>query len=144
MRILVDTNIFLDLFLNRNDDSVEFVKLCKRFKNQIYVTSMSLRDIGYIAHRYFHNEEDCKKLQSKVYQMCYKVIGISADAAITSIYSNVEDYEDSLLVEAANEAMVDLIVTNNIRDFSKSKIRTMSPKEFNEICYNILQSNIYS
>ena len=141
MRILVDTNVYLDLFLDRNTISKEFFTICKRERKQLFVTSMSLRDIGYISHQYFHSETESKKILLKTYQLCSKVIGISADAAISSIYSDVKDYEDSLIIEAAKESFIDLIITNNIKDFAKSGIPVLSPKDFVNI-FKEVNSNL--
>ena len=63
----------------------------------------------------------------KAYSLCHKVIGISQDAAIESLYNDVSDYEDSLLMEAAQEEMCDMIVTNNIKDFRKSVVPAFTP-----------------
>ena len=93
---------------------------------------MSLRDIEYAAHRITHDKALSKRILLAAYEMCTKVIGISADDAITSIYSDVDDYEDSLAIEAAKREMINIIVTNNIKDFSKSNFPCCTPKAFNE------------
>ena len=132
MRILVDTNVFLDLFLKREpfiEDVRNFFKWCSSKKNQIYITSVSLRDIGYVAHKHFHNKKAARATQIAIYEACAKVIGISADSAIESLYSNVDDYEDSLIVEAAKEELLDAIVTNNKKDYELSDIPIFTPKE---------------
>ena len=129
MRILVDTNVFLDYLLNRNTDAGLFFHWCAENKNQIFVTSMSLRDIEYTTHRLVHNKKASKFIQMQAYQICSKVIGISADAAIESLYSDVDDYEDSLIIEAAKEEMLDVIVSNNKKDFTKSGFPIFTPTE---------------
>lgn len=133
MRILVDTNVFLDLLLDRNQeigDKVEaFFNWCCYKKNRIYITSMSLRDIEYVAHRIYHDKKKAKEIQFSAYQMCSKVIGISADSAIESLYSDIDDYEDSLIIEAAKEEMLDVIVTNNKKDFLGSLFPVFTPEE---------------
>ena len=132
MRILVDTNVFLDLFLNREEfakDAHNFFSWCANNKNDIYITSMSLRDIGYTAHRFFHNKNAAKTVQFAAYEACKKVIGISADSAIESLYSDIDDYENSLIVEAAKEELLDAIVTNNKKDFEKAGFPVFTPRE---------------
>lgn len=137
MKILVDTNVFLDIFLERDSSDPElFLKNCVIRNNQIYVTSQTLRDIEYSAHKFFHEKKKAKEIQSAVYNICSKVIGISADAAIESLYSDVDDYEDSLQVEAAKEAMLDCIVTSNKKDYQKSYFPVFTPKEINDIWAN--------
>ena len=136
MRILVDTNVFLDFLLNRDSfglDAKEFFINCKKGKHQIYITSMSLRDIGYVAHRYLKDNVKTRQIQLATYEMCSKVVGISSDSAIESIYSDMKDFEDSLIVEAAKESLSDLIITNNIKDFENCHFPVWTPKEFNEV-----------
>ena len=133
MRILVDTNVFLDYFLKRDEGDAElFFHNCYTLSNSIYVTSMSLRDIEYSLHRMLHNQELSKKYQRATYSICDKVIGISADAAIESLYSETKDYEDSLQIEAAKEAMLDCIVTSDKKDYKNCGIPIFTPKEINK------------
>ena len=136
MRILVDTNVFLDFFLQRDIkglEAKEFFINCKKGKHQIYVTSMSIRDIGYVAHRYLKDNSKTRQIQLATYEMCSKIVGISSDCAIESIYSEIRDFEDSLIIEAAKESLSDLIITSNIEDFENSHFLVWTPKEFNEV-----------
>ena len=132
MRILVDTNIFLDLALKRDNgckDALEFFIWCRKYRNQTYVTSMSIRDIEYVAVKYLHDRKKANIVISNVYSLVSKVIGISADCAINAIYEDYKDYEDELIVQAAKENMLDAIVTNNIRDFENRGVPVFTPKE---------------
>ena len=141
MRVLVDTNVFLDLLIEREgtEEAFLFFKNCIVHRNETLLTSISLRDIGYIAHKYFHDNKKARSLQAKAYQFCTKVISITNDDAIESIYSDISDYEDSLMVEAAKREMADLIVTNNIKDFKKARFPVWTPKEFNAAIEKIEQ-----
>lgn len=132
MRLLVDTNVFLDYLLRREDkwkDALEFFVWCREHKNQTFVTSMSLRDIEYIAHRLSRDKTEANKVLGGVYSLCSKVIGISADSAINAIFEDYKDYEDELQIQAAQESMLDAIVTNNIKDFENRGIAVFTPKE---------------
>ena len=105
MYALVDTNVFLDYFFDRDGGQAsEFFKNCRDYNNKIFISSMSLRDIEYSAHRATHNKELSKKIQLSAYNISQKVLGISADSAIESLYSDLDDYEDSLLAESADTA----------------------------------------
>ena len=132
MRLLVDTNVFLDFFLKRDTlgpEARNFFAWCAFNKNRIYVTSMSLRDIGYLAQKYFHDAKKARKIQVDTYCLCSKVVGISADAAIESLYSDMKDYEDSLIAVTAKLELLDAIVTNNKKDFLDSDIPVFTPAE---------------
>ena len=135
MRLLIDTNVYLEFFLKReNYDSVfGFFQYVARRNTQTCVSAMSLRDFGYIMHKYLHDNDLTKKLQLKVYEMTSKVINTSADAAIESLYSEAADYEDSLQTVAAEESMCDAIVTFNKKDFENSKLPVFTPNELIQI-----------
>ena len=131
MKVLVDTNVFLEYFLRRENyrDVDKFFLLAAKQYNQTFVTSMSLRDIGYTLHRYLHDERKTREAQLQVYGMVSKVVGVSADAAIDSLYSDAKDFEDALQVRAAEEAMCMAIVTFNKRDYQKANIPVFTPME---------------
>ena len=135
MRLLVDTNVLLELFLMRekHDTTQSFFAAALIRKNQTCITAMSLRDFGYFVQRQVHNNEITKKMQLRLYETISKVINTSADAAIESIYSDVKDYEDSLQMIAAEEAMCDAIITYNKKDYQQSKLPVFTPEEMLDI-----------
>ena len=70
MRLLVGTNVFLDLILRRGEgckDAVEFFIWCRKNKNQTIVTSMTLRDIEYVAMRNLHDRKKVNVIYTKTY-----------------------------------------------------------------------------
>ena len=135
MKVLVDTNVFLEYFLRRENyrDVDKFFLLAAKQYNQTFVTSMSLRDIGYTLRRYLHDERKIREAQLQVYSMVSKVVGVSADAAIDSLYSDAKDFEDALQVRAAEEAMCMAIVTFNKKDYQKANIPVFTPMEICEL-----------
>ena len=132
MRLLVDTNVYLDLVLKREIgyiSSLKFFFWCKKNKHQSYITSMSLRDIEYIAHKNLHDKEKSHRILADIYTICTKVIGISSDSAINAIYEDCVDFEDELLIQTAKENLLDAIVTNNKKDFLNCGVPIFSPEE---------------
>ena len=136
MRLLVDTNIFIDYFF-RNDENTEqasiFFDYCYKNRNEIYITSMSLRDLAYIGHKYVHDSELVKMVLQKTYGLVSKVCDTSADAAIEAIYSDNNDYEDELQIGAAQEILADAIVTNDKKGFKKAKMHVFTIKQINDL-----------
>lgn len=136
MRLLVDTNIFIDYFF-RNDENTEqaaiFFDYCYKNRNEIYITSMSLRDLAYIGHKYVHDSELVKMVLQKTYGLVSKVCDTSADAAIEAIYSDNNDYEDELQIGAAQEILADAIVTNDKKGFKKAKMHVFTINQINDL-----------
>ena len=144
MRLLVDTNVFLEFLLKRENYAHvdKFFYYANLYKNQIFITSMSMRDIGYVVRKSIHNNEMTRKLQIAAYSMVSKVISISSDSAIESLYSCFDDYEDSIQYYAAEESMCDAIVTYNKKDFKESKLPIFTPEEIYIIWSDKLNYNI--
>lgn len=131
MRILVDTNVYLEFILKREkfEEVDDFLKMVFLGRHQTCISAMSMRDIGYVVHRYTHSEEKAKKMQSRIYQMVTKVVSTSGDAAIDGLYSDITDYEDALQFRAADEAMCDAIVTFNVNDYKNANMPVFTPKQ---------------
>lgn len=131
MYVLVDTNVFLDFVLQREGakDAFNFFVWCRKYKNKTFVTSMSLRDVEYVAMRILHDKKKAKVVLADVYSLCTKVVGVSAASAITAIYEDYKDYEDELLIQTAKENLLDAIVTNNTKDFLDRGVSVYTPKE---------------
>ena len=131
MYVLVDTNVFLDFVLQREGckDALNFFIWCRKYKNKTFVTSMSLRDIEYVAMRSLHDKKKANAVLADVYSLCTKVTDLSAASAITAIYEDYKDYEDELLVQTAKENLLDAIVTNNTKDFTGRGVPVFTPRE---------------
>lgn len=131
MRVFVDTNVCLELLLKREkyEKVSYFFQLAIMNRHHTYMSSMSLRDIGYVVHKYTHDKDRSRKMQVLAYQMVTKITSISSDAAIESLYSDIVDYEDSLQSYAAEEAMCDTIITYNKKDFVGSNLPIYTPEE---------------
>ena len=135
MRILVDTNVILDFYLNRDkfgQIASDFFTNARIAKYELCISPMTLRDIGYIATKELHSAQTGKEIQLLTYRFMHKIINLEADDAINALYSDVKDYEDALLIEGAERELINLIVTNNYKDFKDCKIPVWTPEDFNK------------
>ena len=137
MKLLVDTNVFLDFLLGREsaDDVGEFLVLSKQHKDALLVSAMSLRDIGYILQKHTHDWKKTRDLQASIYSVVTKVVSTSADSAIESLYLDWEDYEDCLQSCTAEENGCLAIVTINKSDFDKASVPVFTPREIINLKY---------
>ncbi|MCQ2772157.1 MAG: PIN domain-containing protein [Bacilli bacterium] len=142
MKLFVDTNIFLDFFLEREgcDDVERFFIDSRRCRNRLLVSAMSLRDIGYLVQKKTHDWRITRELQLKVYSIVYKVVHTTADAAIESLYDDWKDYEDCLQYNAAVENDCFAIITNDKTGFKDSPLPVYTPKEILEIMASYQQA----
>lgn len=93
---------------------------------------MTFRDIEYILRKVENDLFERKKNLRAIHSIVYKIIDMSADDVINCLYAEHKDFEDGLLMEAADRMMLDGIVTNNILDFKDSRIPVFAPAQICE------------
>ena len=132
MRLLIDSNIFLDILYQREnlyEGSKELFYHAKNNKDQLYINASSLKDIYYFAYKKMHDKKQSRLFIYNIYQIITKVVDCSSDDAISSIFDE-GDYEDNMLRSAANRTMCDAIITRNIKDFANKDINCFTPEEY--------------
>lgn len=132
MKILIDTNIVLDVLLRRADffeASYDVLKLSALGKAEIFVTASAITDIYYILHR---ANKDAGKSKEAIIQLL-NLVGI-ADATgsdiMNALSSKITDFEDAVAGAIAKRIKADCIVTRNTEDFSNSPVPAIDPKDF--------------
>ena len=61
-----------------------------------------------------------------------KILEVSEDDCIKALGSQITDYEDAVIQQAAARSGCDYIVTRNLRDYEFSSVPAISPEEFVE------------
>ncbi len=132
MRVLVDTNILIDILCMREDfyDEAEKVFVWG-LKNKIHIliTDISYINALYVGKRYGYSVESLKSSLYKIAKFSELAI-IDNDIVKESLLSDWNDVEDATQYYAAISNMADCILTRNTNDFKMSTIPVYSPKEF--------------
>ncbi|GHU22831.1 PIN domain-containing protein [Spirochaetia bacterium] len=132
MVILVDTNILLDFFQDRESfrkDAIKIIQLCSTHVVTGYIAAHSITNIFYILRKDYSPD----KRKVMLLDMCrtMNVIGIDQQKLIESLVDeSFDDIEDYLQFEYAASIGADYIVTRNTDDFSGSTIPAILPEEF--------------
>jgi len=128
---MIDTNIVLDLLLNRSpfvDDAVKLFEQAEKKRIVAYITANSVTDLVYILRKAYSLTEIKEHLR--------KMFTFISIAAITpgdigdALDLNAPDFEDALLMQCARRYEVDIIVTRNIKDFKSSPVKCIDIKEW--------------
>ena len=127
---LLDTNVILDVFLDRTPWSAEAIilwqaKLDSRFI--AYVTATSLTDIFYITRRYAGLEKAWETVHTSLDQLSVIPVGINELQVATTLDGS--DFEDNLQIACAISRQLDLIVTRNLAGFSHDNIPILTPQQ---------------
>ncbi|MBR2702460.1 MAG: PIN domain-containing protein [Erysipelotrichaceae bacterium] len=131
MKIIFDTCVILDYLLDREEYSSNAEKLIiKAAQNRLQglITVKSLMDVHYILKHTIHNEEKIRDIISTLLDS-FALVDSTGENAVRALSSDVNDYEDALMIETAVSYEADGIVTRNLKDYRKSPIRIYSPEE---------------
>lgn len=131
MRIMLDTNIIIDVLLEREpfvDDSYRVLKLCEEHQMDGFVSASSVTDIYYLVRKYSHSTELAYKAIGKLLEIV-KVCSVTNNDVLTAFQIKARDFEDCLVATCANSIRCDCIVTRNKKDFEEFDIPLLTPSE---------------
>lgn len=133
MRVLIDTNIVLDVLLERQPFAEEATALFETVESggiEGYVGAATLTDIFYIVRK-GKGIETANQAISRilaVMQVCPVDRGILEQA----ILLNLADFEDAVQLACAIAANIDAIITRNAQDFAEATLPILSAGELLE------------
>lgn len=131
MKIMCDTNVILDVLLERApfaDDSAKVLSLCEDHKIDGFISASCLTDIFYLVRKYTHSTELAYTAIGKVLEIV-KVCSVTNNDAITAFQQKAKDFEDCLVATCAKSIRCDCIVTRNKKDFEEFGIPLLTPSE---------------
>ena len=131
MKILVDTNIVLDVMLKREPfykSSLEILGLSKRDDVEEYVSASAITDIYYLAYRQLRDKGMVKKLMKKLLTVV-SVASVSEQEIENALSLEWNDFEDSVQYSVAFLQEMEGIVTRNPNDYKEARIKIWKPEE---------------
>ena len=131
MRILLDTNIILDIALAREPYFSDSANVFKKIDNAEifgFVTATTITDIYYIGKREKSHQLTIDFLLNLI--EIVDILGIDRKVIVESLDSPVVDFEDAIQSVSSYLNNIDYIITRNEKDFVKSPIKALSPADF--------------
>ncbi len=132
MIILVDTNVILDVLLNRETYMLKsqiVIEKCANREVVGYLAAHSIPNLFYILRKYYTQEER----RGFIKNLCriFHVSELNEKKILSAANNKVFlDFEDCLQEECAVEIMADYIVTRNLGDYRMSRVKAVTPEEF--------------
>ena len=131
-RLLIDTNIVIDLLSKRDEFYGEAADLFSRADKKelvLTISALTFANTNYILTK-LKTPKEAREILRK-----FKVLVelLSLDDKITELAlsdDNFPDFEDALQYYSAIENEIDIIITRNKKDFKNSKIPILTAKEF--------------
>ncbi|MCL2441206.1 MAG: PIN domain-containing protein [Treponema sp.] len=132
MKVLVDTNIILDVFLKREPfykDSIIIFQLTNSGSIKGYLAAVSMTNIFYLLRKAKIGTADVYQIMDKL-AVLFTVATISESTIANALALRWKDFEDAVQYISVKENEVDYIITRNADDFQTSDIPCMSPADF--------------
>lgn len=133
MKVLIDTNIIMDVLANRegfSEPASQIFKLCELGKVQGFVYALSIANIAYIMRKELERsriEEVISKLA-----LIFTIADMKGDDLKKAAAQPIDDFENALQSVCASRLKADFIVTRNLKDFKNSKVMAIKPSELIE------------
>lgn len=132
MRALIDTSIVLDVLHSRYDSGTDAQKIFLAAANKWFVgflTAKSVTDLYDLIHRHMRSDKDTKGVLDTLFHL-FELADTAGMDCKRALQSDVSDFGDAVMIEAAARMNMDCIVTHMEKDFSKSRVPVYSPAEF--------------
>lgn len=133
MKILIDTNIILDLIQSRepfSENASKIINSCVKKENEGYISAHSLSDIFFILRK----DKTVEERKALILNLCSFFIVIPEDKNFyTAVCQNNDwnDLEDGLQMKCADFENLDYIVTRDAgKGFNNSPVKVISAEEF--------------
>ncbi len=130
MKVLIDTNIILDVLCNRDDFadySAKIFKLCEVKKITGYISALSIPNIVYIMRKELDSDK-VKEILDKL-TLIFSIVDLKGDDLKKATMLDFKDYEDAIQSAQANRIKANYIITRNLKDFTNSKVTAIKPSE---------------
>ncbi|MCM1496785.1 MAG: PIN domain-containing protein [Bacteroides sp.] len=131
MKIMCDTNIIIDVLLEREpffNDSYQILQLCEERSLDGFVSASCITDIFYLVRKYTHSTETAYNAIGKVLEII-KVCSVTNDDILLAFQQKSKDFEDCLVAVCAKSIRCDYIITRNQKDFEDFRIPLLTPAE---------------
>ena len=132
MNILVDVNVFEDVFRQRQGWEASLTVInCVRNKQATGHVSALTPPILYFFRRRTRGERAARQAVQRILRG-FTVVPLTGEAVERAYTTSLPDFEDALQFAAAEAANVDIIVTRNKKHFGQKEVRVLNPEEFVE------------
>ena len=133
-RLLVDTNIVLDLLAKRTEfitEAQELFTLSDKKKLKLYVSSLTFANTYYILSQKI-KLDNARKILRK-FKVLVEVLPMDDKIIDLSLESDFKDFEDAIQYHTAIENEVNMIITRNLKDFKTAEIPVLTAKDYIEM-----------
>ncbi|GHT88132.1 PIN domain-containing protein [Bacteroidia bacterium] len=131
-KILIDSDVILDFFLDQTPFSVDAAKifsLSETKKIECYTTPLIISNVYYILCKIVKHEKAIDLIKSLL--LIVDIVMIDKKVVIHALNSSFKDFEDALQNYSAElNSAIKIIITRNTKDYKYSLLSVLSPSDF--------------
>ena len=131
MKVLVDTNVVLDVLLARDDfvgPAAKVFALIEQSELSACLCATTITTIDYLLGQGL-NKKQAREALNRLLEL-FEIATVNRSVIEEALLSKVVDFEDAVLERAALLAGADVIITRNTKDFKKSVVKGLEPIDF--------------
>ena len=134
MKLLIDTNVILDMVLKRSgcDISMELFRKVKETGASAYITSSSVTDIFYIIRKETHDTSRTYVIMENIFRLV-AVLSVTGKDVQDAFRQKWKDFEDCVQYMAGKNSQMDYIVTMNCKDYPDALLPVTTPAAWIEM-----------
>jgi len=133
VRILFDTNVILDVLLDRQPFRTLAAQLVARVERQEiegFLGATTLTTIYYLLAKVLGKQQARVAVQNLL--KLFQVAPVDHAVLESAAESSIGDFEDAVLHDAGRTLRVDALLTRNGGDFTKGSLLILSPQELQQ------------
>ncbi len=130
-KILVDTNIIIDLLTKRKEfykPASKLFTLSDNKKIKLSISSLTFANTFYLLSKEL-NSTKAKEILRR-FKLLVRILPLDEKIIVLSLNSDFNDFEDAIQYYTAIENKLEIIITRNLKDFRLSKIPVMTADNY--------------
>ncbi|MCI5223331.1 MAG: PIN domain-containing protein [Candidatus Electrothrix sp. AR4] len=131
MKVLFDTNVILDVLLDREPfamDAAMLMAKVERIEIIGFICATTVTSIPYLACKTLGPKAAFRHIQSLL--TLFSIAPVNRLVLENACATSFSDFEGAIIHEAAIHAGAQHLVTRNISDFKKASLPVYEPREF--------------
>ena len=138
MKILIDTNVAIDILLFRKPwytHSALVFSLTKQKFIQSFISATTITDIFFLTKKDL-GKKRAKEEIKKLLQV-FQPAAVSANDIYQALDMEWSDFEDSVQFIVGESISADYIISRNTQDFASGSIPSLTPEQFIQVITDI-------
>lgn len=131
MRVLIDTDVILDVLLDREpfvETSAKLLELHERNQITGYISAITPVNVFYVVRKIRGRDAARHAVELLVHSL--NLCSIDGPTLLSALTLGLTDFEDSVQCASASQSDLEAIVTRNVEDYKESPLPIYTPVQF--------------